>query len=270
MNPSSVTIPLALMGGLISFVSPCVLPLVPAYIGYLTGQATNTVSNTLAANTGDGQAIIETKPSRWVITLHGVFFVLGFTLLFVLLGFGVGALGQFSRNLNAASDWISRIGGVLIIILALHVMGVIRIPFLYYDTRNQMQPKSELGYFGSTIMGFTFAAGWSPCVGPILGAVLGLGYTTGSVGQAAVLLTFYSLGLGIPFLLTALLLDQMTGLLRKLQRHMRTIEIVSGLLLLVIGVLMLFGQLQMLSGQFAASSDISILLEDWLLRMTGN
>jgi cytochrome c-type biogenesis protein len=274
MDPQSVTIPLVFLAGMLSFLSPCVLPLVPAYIGYLTGQAANTASNSLAAagagSDGGASAVAtQVQPSRFVVFLHGVFFVLGFSLLFILLGIGVGALGQLSWSVRVARDWIAGVGGVLIIILGLHTMGIIRIPFLYYDTRKQMAPKPELGFVGSLLMGVTFSAGWSPCVGPILGTVLTLGGTTGSVGRATVLLATYALGLGIPFLLAALLLERIGGELRKLQKHMRVIEIVSGILLIVIGILVVSGTIQWLSRFFQASSGLSLMLDDWLQSLIG-
>ena len=197
IDPSAVTLPLAALAGLLSFISPCVLPLVPAYIGYLTGQAANTASSTLAmvrVGADGGDVVVGEQPSRWVVLLHGLFFVLGFSVIFVLLGISAGAIGQLGRQFLQATDWIMRIGGLLIIVLGLHTMGVIRIPFLYYDTRKQTQPKHELGYLGSLFMGVTFSAGWSPCLGPTLAAMLTLGASTGSTGRAALLLTAYALG----------------------------------------------------------------------------
>lgn len=271
VDPQSVTLPLALLAGLLSFISPCVLPLVPAYIGYLTGQATNTVSSSLTA-VGAGPAsepAAKASPSRWNIFLHGVFFVAGFSLIFVMLGISAGALGQLGRQFLRINDWIIRIGGLLIVVLGLHTMGVIRIPFLYYDSRRQSRPRPELGYIGSFFMGITFAAGWSPCLGPILAAMLTLGASTGSVVRAAILLSAYALGLGIPFLLTALLLDRAAGQLRKLQKHMRIIEIASGILLIVIGVLVFSGMLQRLSVLFSSGTELSIRLDEWLVRLGG-
>jgi cytochrome c-type biogenesis protein len=272
MDSQSVTIPLAALAGLLSFISPCVLPLVPAYIGYLTGQAANTASSSLvAAGAGsDGPAVAaQVQPSRFAVFLHGVFFVAGFTLIFVLLGIGVGALGQLSRSVLVARDWITRLGGLLIVVLGLHIMGVIRIPFLYYDTRRQTAPKEELGFAGSFLMGVTFSAGWSPCLGPILGAILYLGLSTGSAGRAAILLTAYALGLGIPFLLAALLLERFSGELRKLQKHMRVIEIASGVLLIAIGALVFFGTVQRLSIYFQAGSNLTLTLDTWLESLAG-
>lgn len=275
MVAEGISIPLAALAGLLSFISPCVLPLVPAYIGYLTSQATNTMSSALAmAGAGEeGKVTLvrsEVQPSRWVVFLHGVFFVLGFAAVFILLGIGVGALGQVARGFIRIREWVARIGGVLVIVLGLHTLGIIRIPFLYYDTRNQSPPKQELGYFGSSLMGITFAAGWSPCVGTILGAILTLGFDSGSVGRAIALLVAYTLGLGLPFLLTALLLDRATGSLRKIQKHMRTVEIVSGVLLIAIGVLIFTGSLQSYFARLAGgSSDLVFAIDDWLLSLMG-
>jgi cytochrome c-type biogenesis protein len=271
VDPQSITLPLAMLAGLLSFISPCVLPLVPAYIGYLTGQAANTVSSSLAA-VGAASASdteVQSGPSRWAVFLHGVFFVAGFSLIFVMLGISAGALGQLGRQFLQINDWIIRIGGLLIIVLGLHTMGVIRIPFLYYDSRRQSRPRPELGYIGSFFMGITFSAGWSPCLGPILAAMLTLGASTGSVVRAAVLLSAYALGLGIPFLLTALLLERAAGQLRKLQKHMRIVEIVSGILLIVIGVLVFSGMLQRLSVLFSSGTELSIRLDEWLVRLGG-
>jgi len=272
VDPQAVTLPLAVLAGLFSFISPCVLPLVPAYIGYLSGQATNTMSSSLAAagaGAQGGSAAIAATPSRWAVALHGVFFVLGFAIVFVILGVSVGVIGQLAIGILDARQWIGRIGGLLIIVLGLHTMGVIRIPFLYYDTRNQAAPRPELGYLGSTLMGITFSAGWSPCLGPILSAMLTLGLSTGTVGQAVLLLAAYALGLGIPFMLTALLLDGASAQIRWLQKHMRVIEIVSGLLLIVIGVMVFAGLVQRLSTVFSAYTELSIAIDRWLVGIVG-
>lgn len=272
VEPSAVTIPLAVLAGMLSFISPCVLPLVPAYIGYLTGQAANTVSNTLAAasvGADGGNAAIAIRPSRWIVFLHGIFFVLGFSLIFVLLGLTAGAFGTLQREVLGVTDWIIRIGGLLIIVLGLHTMGVIRIPLLYYDTRNQSPPRQELGYAGSLFMGVTFSAGWSPCLGPILAAMLTLGASTGSVGRAALLLAFYAMGMGIPFLATALALERASAQIKKIQKHMRAVEIVSGVLLIVVGVLVFTGMVQRLSASFAQFTNLTIALDEWLVGLTG-
>lgn len=287
IDPQSVTIPFALLAGLLSFVSPCVLPLVPAYIGYLTGQAANTASSTLAAAGAgvEGGASIQAQPARWVVFLHAISFVLGFSLIFVFLGISAGAIGQASRGFLILTDTtlaritvagqpisislLNALGGLLVIVLGLHTMGVIRIPFLYYDTRSHTPPHQELGYLGSLFMGVTFSAGWTPCVGPFLAAMWFLGQSTGSIGRATVLLIAYSLGLGVPFLLTALLLDRATGLLSRLRKYMRVIEIASGILLILIGLLVFSGMVQRLSIMFAGGSDLSRMLDEWLVRLAG-
>jgi cytochrome c-type biogenesis protein len=273
IDPQNLNIPLAALAGLLSFVSPCVLPLVPAYIGYLTGQATNTASSSfaaVAAGADGASATVLTKPNRWLVLLHGVFFVLGFSIVFILVfGFGAGLLGQLSNDFVAVRTLISQLGGLLVIVLGLHVMGIIRIPFLYYDTRQQAPPRQELGLLGSSLMGVTFAAGWSPCIGPILSGVLALAASSGSFNQSTALLTAYTLGLGIPFLLTALLIDRAADQFSKLKRHMRKIEIVSGILMILIGLLIFTGNLQRLSAELAQFNTITIALDNWLVTLTG-
>lgn len=266
----SVTVPLAVLAGLFSFISPCVLPLVPAYIGYLSGQASNSVSSSLAAAMATAPSVdhpVYAVPSRWAVALHGIFFVAGFAIVFVILGIGVGVIGELAGGILTARQWISRIGGTLIIVLGLHTMGVIRIPFLYYDTRRQTPPRPELGYLGSTLMGITFSAGWSPCLGPILSAVLTLGLSSGTAGQAVPLLIAYALGLGLPFILAALLLDRLTVQLHWLQKHMRAVEIISGMLLILIGVMVFAGMVQYLSGFFSSYRDLTVAIDSWLVNL---
>jgi cytochrome c-type biogenesis protein len=270
IDPQQVTIPLALLAGLLSFISPCVLPLVPAYIGYMSGQAANSLTAVVAATSGQsGSASTASIPSRWIVVLHGAAFVLGFSTVFVLLGMGVGALGQLARAIIGSSDWIGRIGGTLLIVMGLHTLGVIRIPFLYYDTRSQSAPLPELGLFGSFLMGITFSVGWSPCLGPILSAILGLGLRSESVGNAAMLLAAYSLGLGIPFMLSALLIDQASAQIKALRQHMRKVEIVSGILLIGIGLLVFFGQIQSLSSQLSSLTGLTEAIDTWLIQISG-
>jgi cytochrome c-type biogenesis protein len=273
IEPQSVTIPFALLAGLFSFISPCVLPLVPAYIGYLTAQAAASASSQMVPAGADIDGGIGTpvtiSPARWLVVLHGLFFVIGFSIVFILIGISAGAIGQLSRALIINRDWITRIGGLLIIVLGLHTLGVIRIPFLYYDTRKQQMPRQDLGLLGSSVMGFTFAAGWSPCIGPFLAAMWTLGSATGSVAQAMVLLGFYAAGLGIPFLLTAIMIDRASGGLRKMQKHMRKVEIASGALLIVLGLVLFFGFIQILSQPLADLTDVTIAIDEWLVRLAG-
>jgi cytochrome c-type biogenesis protein len=234
-----VPIALAVAAGLLSFLSPCVLPLVPAYIGYLGGQAV----------TADGQAA-----TRRTTFLHGVFFVLGFSTIFVAMGAAASGIGQLFFSYR---NWLTKIGAVVIIIFGLHTLGILKIPFMNYDTRRHYQPRPELGYASSALMGFFFGAGWSPCIGAVLGAILTLALNEGTVGRGALLLLAYSLGLGIPFLLMALGIGQVSSFFRRTQRAMRIVTIGSGVFLVVLGVLMLTNRLGWLS-QWAPLIDLSL------------
>jgi cytochrome c-type biogenesis protein len=265
VDPQDLNILLAFVGGLISFISPCVLPLVPAYVGYLSSQASGTVATaTAGAGAGGGATSLQDDTaSRLTVFLHGVFFVIGFSIIFVLLGLGAGLLGSVRGTVVQNLDFIGYIGGAFIIILGLNTMGIIRIPFLAYDTRKQMAPRKELGYAGSGLMGVFFSAGWSPCIGPILGAVLTLGFNQSSVGRAAGLLIAYSAGLAVPFLLTALAMDRATETLRRFKKHMRKVEIVSGMFLIAVGVLVFTGSLQRLSN-VPFIINLQIALDMWI------
>ena len=183
METNSISLGLAFLAGLASFLSPCVFSLVPAYIGYLGGRSAGSGSQ-----------------SRWTTFSHGLAFVIGFSVVFILLGVTTSALGNLLYN---ARDWIAKIGGIVVIVFGLHMTGVIRIPFLEYDTRKQELPDPKLGYLSSALMGVFFSAGWSPCVGPVLGAILTLSFTGGSILQGVSLLSSYSAGLAIPFLIAA-------------------------------------------------------------------
>jgi cytochrome c biogenesis protein CcdA/peroxiredoxin len=362
LNPENLTLGLAFIAGFVSFISPCVLPLVPAYIGYMGGRVTNTVAAQVAAG-GNGQVVLQpTLSARFTTVLHGLAFVAGFTFVFVTIGLLTTAFIREigGQNVNMATGIIGRMGGVLIIFFGLHFMGALSSLFnrllqdqetfknplitpalalagaafilwgftgtllpslsrtiattageqivtqwptiialvllaiyllwlalgdafnnpdkfwrqiitslqtaLYTDTRRQMTARSGQGYTGSAIMGVVFAAGWTPCIGPVYGAVLTLAANTGDVGRAAPLLAIYSLGLGVPFVLTALLLDGAQGVLRKLQRHMHRIELVSGAFLVLIGILVATNSLQNLSQNFAVQfADASIELEEQVI-----
>lgn len=274
MEADSITFTLALLGGFISFVSPCVLPLVPAYIAYLTSQAVGPVSM-VAAGADGGTAEMEGKrtATRAGVFFHGLAFVFGFTLVFVLLGTGVGLIGSITGFDIFRSDAFGFIAGTLIVIMGLHTMGVVTIPFLAYDTRRQQAPRAEYGYIGSGLMGVVFSAGWSPCIGPILGAVLTLAANSAdNVSRSAGLLAVYSLGLGVPFLLTALAMDRASEYLHRFRKHMHTVELISGGFLILIGVLVFTGRLQALAGAMAQSEalvNFSTNLDLWLTNLLG-
>ena len=185
MDFTNVTVGLAFLAGLASFLSPCVFALVPAYVGYLSGRS-------LAMAGGGTQ-----QSNRWVTFSHGLAFVLGFSVVFVLLGVAASSLGGILFSMR---EWLTKIGGVIVVVFGLHMLGIIHIPFLEYDLRPQNAPDRGRGYLSSALMGVFFSAGWSPCVGPVLGAILTLALNGGSVSQGTTLLSAYSAGLAIPFL----------------------------------------------------------------------
>jgi cytochrome c-type biogenesis protein len=169
---------------------------------------------------------------------HGLAFVLGFSVVFIAIGLTASAVGILVYDIR---HWLARIGGIVVIVFGLHTMGVINIPFLDYDTRRQAQPSSGLGYTSSFMMGVFFSAGWAPCVGPVLGAVLTLAITSSQPFLGVILLTAYSIGLAIPFLLAALGVGRVSELLRTHTKAIRILSILTGAFLVVIGVLLLFG-----------------------------
>jgi cytochrome c-type biogenesis protein len=230
MDPSNVTIWLAFLAGLASFLSPCVLALVPAYVGYLGGR-TVTVSGQVVDN-------------RWVTFSHGLAFVIGFSLVFVILGAAASAIGVLLYDLRT---WLARIGGVIVIVFGLHTMGVIHIPFLDFDTRAHFQPAPGLGYLASAVMGVFFSAGWAPCVGPVLGAVLTMALNTARINQGVILLIAYSMGLAIPFLLAALGIGRVAELMRRHGRLVRIVSIGTGVIMVIVGVLLLTGTMSRLA-----------------------
>lgn len=237
---ANVTLGLAFLAGLASFLSPCVFSLVPAYIGYLGGRSAASQTSSVA--------------SRWLVLSHGVAFVLGFSTVFILLGVAASAVGGLLYDL---STWLSKIGGIVVVIFGLHMTGIFRLKFLEYDLRPQAAPDRKWGYFSSFLMGVFFSAGWSPCVGPILGAILTLSLNEGSVNKGALLLTAYSLGLAIPFLVAALEIGIVTQAIRRYGKVMHYVEIVMGVILIVVGIMLFFGRFEGLArfGSFFGTID---------------
>jgi cytochrome c-type biogenesis protein len=182
--------------------------------------------------------------SRMNILLHALLFVFGFTLVFVI-GWG-GATTILGSLFGQYKGWIGRIGGLVLVVFGLATMDILRIPWFYMDTRPEFKGKTGT-YLGSMAMGLFFAAGWSPCIGATLGAILTLGFSQESVGQAMVLSSGYSLGLGIPFILMALGLDRAVGWVRHVRKYLRTFQIISGVLIITIGVLLLTGSMTLIS-----------------------
>jgi len=229
LGAANISLGLAFLAGLASFLSPCVFSLVPAYIGYLGGRAAggeNTASN------------------RWVTFTHGLAFVLGFSVVFIFLGVAASAFGGLLFDMRT---WLAKIGGIIVVIFGLHMIGVFRIPFLEYDLRVHSQVDTRWGYISSALMGVFFSAGWSPCVGPVLGAILTLAMNGGSVLLGVKLLSAYSAGLAIPFLVAALGIGWVSVILRKYSKVMRYIEIAMGVLLVIVGAMLFLGTFELLS-----------------------
>ncbi|MCS7177804.1 MAG: cytochrome c biogenesis protein CcdA [Anaerolineae bacterium] len=228
---------LALLAGLASFLSPCVLPMVPAYMGYLGGH--------VIAETDAGSSASARK--RFTVFLHALAFVLGFSAVFVTLGAAAGGVGRLLRT-----DWVRWIGGLIMVFFGLVLVGAIRSPALYTERRLHLRVRSRWGYLSSLLVGVSFAAGWTPCVGPVLGAILALGANQETAEAAALLLTIYALGLGIPFLLVGLVVDRMGRYLRYLHRYLHPIQVATGVVILLFGVLLFMDWLRVL-GTWLAS-----------------
>jgi cytochrome c-type biogenesis protein len=234
MEFTQIGIGLAFVAGLASFLSPCVFSLVPAYVGYLGGRAAG------------GEV---TENNRFITFTHGLAFVLGFSVVFITLGVATAAFGRLLFDLRFV---LTKVGGLIVIIFGLHMIGVFRIPFLEYDTRVQQAPDRKLGYLSSALMGVFFSAGWSPCVGPVLGAILTLVLNGGSIAQGVSLLSAYSAGLAIPFLIAALGVGWVSVVLRKYGKTMHYVEIAMGVILVIVGVMLFTGIFERIAaaGQF--------------------
>ena len=224
-----VSIFIAFSAGILSFVSPCVLPLVPSYITYITGVSFHELTH------GESKSRV-----RWVTTFHSLLFIVGFSTVFIIMGASASYIGQI---LVQYQYWVMKVGGVLIIILGIHFTGLITLPFLQMEKRLELR-KKPLGYLGSFLVGIIFAAGWTPCIGPILSTILIYASTSKSFFSGILLLTVYSAGLGVPFFLSSLAFNSFLSAFEKIKRYMRVITLVSGLFLIAIGILMLTDTLQ--------------------------
>lgn len=222
---TDVSIPAALVAGIISFLSPCVLPLVPPYLIYLTGATIEHVAN------DEGQAA-----SKRAVMLSALVFVLGFSTVFVALGASASLIGGLIR---AWSAQLAIVAGVVIILMGLHFLGLTRIGFLMREGRLPI-PK-PVGLWGAYAMGLAFAFGWTPCIGPILAAILSVAASEATVAKGAGLLAVYSAGLGIPFLIAAFMVEQFSSVLARMKRHLATVERVMGVLMILVGVGFLTG-----------------------------
>jgi cytochrome c-type biogenesis protein len=235
MHQSDLSMSIAFVAGLASFLSPCVLPLVPIYLTQLVGQS--------VYQSNDNKQPLSL---RLVTFLHAVTFVCGFTLAFVALGAVASSLGSF---LQIHLALIRQIAGVLLIILGLSIAGILKLPFLYQQKRFEFHPERP-SYPASFLIGITFAIAWSPCIGPILGSILTLAASTETLQKGVLLLLVYSLGLGVPFLLLGLGLNQVSSILKKLKPHLGKIEIVAGILMVVVGIMVFFNVLLYLNSYF--------------------
>ena len=229
----NVTLLAAFGAGLLSFISPCVLPLVPGYVSYISGLTLDEMRGTTSA-TGAAVAVSASPVLRRRVILSSLAFILGFSIVFVGLGASASAIGQF---LMERLTVLSRIAGAIIIVFGLHTMGVLRIEWLYQEKRMQGPQGRPAGFIGATLVGIAFAFGWTPCIGPILAGILAVAAAQDTIGDGVRLLSAYSLGLGVPFFATALAMDRFFDAFAKIRRHFHKIELVSGALLVVIGVL---------------------------------
>jgi cytochrome c-type biogenesis protein len=221
----NVSIPAALIAGLVSFLSPCVLPLVPPYLIYLTGATIEHVTNDAPA-----------KRSKRAVMISALLFVLGFSTVFVALGASASLIGGLIR---AWSAQLSILAGIVIIVMGLHFLGLTRIGLLMREGRLPI-PK-PVGLWGAYVMGLAFAFGWTPCIGPILAAILSIAAAEATVVKGAGLLAVYSAGLGIPFLIAAFMVERFSALFSRMKAHLATVERAMGVLLVVTGIAFLTG-----------------------------
>jgi len=224
----NVSFLLAFSAGLLSFLSPCVLPLVPAYMSYLTGSAVSDV---------------KTGVDKRNLIFKSIGFVIGFSLIFIALGASVSFLGKFFiSNLNV----LRKIGGVIIILLGIHLTGLIKIKMLYYEKRF-LQIKERTRGVSSVFIGMAFAVGWTPCIGPILASILIYAGSMNTVGKGIFLLLMYSLGLAVPFLMTAAAIGSFSNSFKRISKYLPAISVASGVLMIIMGVLVFTNRLSILS-----------------------
>ncbi len=235
---ADLTVWIALSAGVLSFFSPCVLPLIPSYLTYITGLSF--------------QQLQEAHPTarvRLVVLFHSLTFILGFSLVFISLGALAGlASSSFQVHLREGLVWVQRIGGVLIFLFGVHMSGLFHFGVLLGEKRVHIHTKPS-GFFGTLLVGIAFAAGWTPCIGPILGGILAMvAGTSGGAGRGILLLACYSIGLGIPFLISGLLFHGFLSFFNRFRKHIRIMEIVTGALLMAVGIMLFFGMFGKLSG----------------------
>jgi cytochrome c-type biogenesis protein len=235
VEPSNITFVGAFIAGLLSFLSPCVLPLIPSYITYITGLSFN-----------DLQAEHPSHQVRRQTVIHSLLFIAGFTFVFILLGASATYVGGFLQQHMTS---IRRVGGILIILFGIHLTGIIPIHFLLGEKRFNINRKPA-GYAGSFLVGVAFSAGWTPCIGPILASILMVAATEETVAHGIILLLAYSMGLAIPFFLAALAMHQFLVVFNRFKKYIRIFEIVTGVFLIIVGVMVFGNYLAVLSRYF--------------------
>ncbi len=231
-NGSEVSIIIAFAAGVLSFLSPCVLPLFPSYITYITGKSFEDIKSSAAS-----------LNIRKVTAVHSLLFIAGFSAVFVVLGVTFVYLGSF---FGIRRMWLERIGGILIIVLGLHIAGVLNLKFLNLGKKVTVDNR-KISYLSSFLIGMAFAVGWSPCVGPVLSSILIYASTLQEIPKAVVLLLAYSLGLGVPFFVASLAVNQFLFLFNRFKAVMRFIPVITGLFLIFIGVFLFLGKFSELS-----------------------
>jgi cytochrome c-type biogenesis protein len=236
----NVTLITAFIAGIISFISPCVLPIVPGYISFISGVSLQELKGQTEVSPEDKKRL------RRQVVVNSLFFVLGFSLVFVAMGASATYIGRWFHENRLL---LARVAGVIIIIFGLHTMGITPIKWLNYEKRFHTN-KKPLGVLGSLLIGLAFAFGWSPCIGPILAGVLAMAATQETVREGVALLSAYSLGLGLPFIGTSLAINSFLNVFSHVKKHMRTVEIIAGILLIAVGVLVATDQLQALARYF--------------------
>lgn len=228
MEAPAIGLFIAFTAGLLSFLSPCVLPLVPSYITFITGLSIDDV---------------QTAAARRTALVHGALFTLGFSVIFVILGALATSFGQV---MLANRGWISQVGGAVIIVFGLYLMGILRIGLLAQDKRLHLKDKPA-GYLGTLFVGIAFGAGWTPCIGPILGTILMYASGQENLSRGIVLLTSYSLGLAVPFILSAVAVDRFMAFFRRVRRQMGWLQRGTGLVMVCVGLLMVTNRFTVLA-----------------------
>ena len=227
---ADITIWIAFSAGLLSFFSPCVLPLIPSYLTYITGLSFAELKESDASS-----------KVRLTVVLHSLAFIAGFSVVFITLGAIAGlASSSFQGSLREGLGIVQKVGGVLIFLFGIHLSGLFHFGVLLGEKRVHLRDKPT-GFLGTALVGIAFAAGWTPCIGPILGAILAIAASSsGGVGQGVLLLSVYSVGLGVPFLIAGVLFHSFLGFFNRFKKHIRIVEMVTGVLLMIAGVLLFF------------------------------